>query len=184
MVSAESQVVHCLLFFSPSAAALCSGTLDPTLGPWLSRSAHRPARDPAGPEPGSGSRPAGDVPGFFYPCSLGVLAGSGRASPDRSLTRLTLLGVSTGNQGGAAAGPPDFGNRGAGLRPHCLHALGSLRIVSTRSVCLSCRGGGFAAQHRQGAARWEPHGAAWLMQRGQNGVRADRFIAGRSSGCK
>ena len=68
MISNESQAVLGRLFFSPSAATLWRGTPDPTL--WLSGSARRPARAPAGPQPGPVQ--LGDVPGSS------ALGGAGR----------------------------------------------------------------------------------------------------------
>ena len=65
------QAVLGLLFFSPSAAALCRGTPDPTLG-FPGRPAGRPGTQPG---PDLGPVPRGDVPGFLR----SMFAWTGRA---------------------------------------------------------------------------------------------------------
>jgi hypothetical protein len=124
MSSNESQAVLGRLFFSPSAATLCRGTPDPTL--WLSGSARRPARAPAGPQPGPVQ--LGDVPGSSALGGAGRVGpgpGPGRARPGprsgqaRAQAgpggpgRLALPGVPTTGRGGAAAGLPEFGTPGS-----------------------------------------------------------------------
>ena len=109
MSSNESQAVLGRLFFSPSAATLWRGTPDPTL--WLSGSARRPARAPAGPQPGQVQ--LGDVPGSS------ALGGAGRVGPGPGSGRARGPGPASTSggfddwPGGAAAGLPEFGTPGS-----------------------------------------------------------------------
>ena len=120
-----SQAVLGLLFFSPSAAALCRGTPDPTLG-FPGRPAGRPGTQP-GPDPGPvlrGGR-AGlppihvrlDGPGRDSARHRGTGPGPG---PGRARSRLARRGFRR-QAGVAAAGLPVFG------------MPGSARTVLTRS---------------------------------------------------
>jgi hypothetical protein len=99
---------------------------------WLSGSARRPARAPAGPQPGQVL--LGDVPGTSAlggADRVGPGPGSGRAGgPEPDSTS----GVSTTGRGGGCGASRV---RDAGLRPHCSHPLGSLCCcVCLVLVCL------------------------------------------------
>jgi hypothetical protein len=131
MISNESQAVLGRLFFSPSAATLCRGTPDPTL--WLSGSARRPARAPAGPQPGPVL--LGDVPGSSALGGAGRVGpgpGSGRAG---ARSRLALRGFRR-LAGGAAAGLPEFGTPGSART--VLTRLGHSVAVSAWCWCVCC----------------------------------------------
>jgi hypothetical protein len=94
MCSMGSQAVLGLLFFSPSAATICRGTPDPTLG-FPGRPAGRPGTQP-GPDPGPVLR--GDVPGFLR----SMFAWTGRA----------------GTRPGTGARAPAPGRAGPGAGSH------------------------------------------------------------------
>jgi hypothetical protein len=132
-----SQAVLGLLFFSPSAAALCRGTPDPTLG-FPGRPAGRPGTQP-GPDPGPVLR--GDVPGFLrsmfaWTGRAGTRPGTGpgpRAGPGPEPARTT--GVSTTGRGGGCGASR---LRDAGLRPHCSHPPGSFCCCVCLAWCVCC----------------------------------------------
>ena len=195
-----SQAVLGLLFFSPSAATLCRGTPDPTLG-FPGRPAGRPGTQP-GPDPGPvlrGGR-AGlppihvrlDGPGW----DSARHRAPGRAGPGPEPARTT--GVSTTGRGGGCGASR---LRDAGLRPHCSHPPGSFCCCVCLAWCVCCcscagprsRPGEGALPRRLRAALWEPCGATrlWLRRApapflcseqcaGQGRARAVGFIAGRS----
>ena len=135
------QAVLGLLFFSPSAAALCRGTPDPTLG-FPGRPAGRPGTQP-GPDPGPVLR--GDVPGFLrsmfaWTGRAGTRPGTGprsrapgRAGPVPEPARTT--GVSTTGRGGGCGASR---LRDAGLRPHCSHPPGSFCCCVCLAWCVCC----------------------------------------------
>ena len=119
MSFAGSQAFLGLLFFSPSAAALCRGTPDPTLG-FPGRPAGRPGTQP-GPDPGPVL--LGDVPGrdsARLRSRAGPGPGRARAGPSRARSRLARRGFRR-QAGVAVAGLPVFG------------MPGSARTVLTRS---------------------------------------------------
>jgi hypothetical protein len=144
MVLHEAQAVHGLLFLSPSAAALCRGILDPTLG----FRPGPPARDPA---------LLGTCQVFSSPWALRMPVGPGRipagpTGPDRSrsLRVLALRGVSTADQGGGCGASR---LRDAGLRPHCPHPIGSPPFCAClRCVSLPCRRASLLSRARGRAA--------------------------------
>ena len=116
-----SQAFLGLLFFSPSssAAALCRGTPDPTLG-FPGRPASRPGTQP-GPDPGPVL--LGDVPGFLrsmfaWTGRAGTRPGTGPRAlapgpgPGRARSRLARRGFRR-QAGVAAAGLPVFGMPGS-----------------------------------------------------------------------
>ena len=184
MSSNESQAVLGRLFFSPSAATLWRGTPDPTL--WLSGSARRPARAPAGPQPGPVQ--LGDVPGSSALGGAGRVGpgpGPGRARPGprsgqaRAQAgpggpgRLALPGVSTTGRGGRLRGFPSSGRRAppalsspAGVTLLlCLSGVGVSAALTIPRGPLGAGRGRSALPRRRRAARWEPCGAAWLRLR-------------------
>ena len=200
MLFVGTQAILGLLFFSPSAAALCRGTPDPTLG-FPGRPAGRPGTQPG---PDLGPVPRGDVPGFLrsmfaWTGRAGTRPGTGpgtRAGPGPEPARTT--GVSTTGRGGGCGASR---LRDAGLRPHCSHPLGSFCCCVCLAWCVCCcscagprsRPGEGALPRRLRAALWEPCGATrlWLRRApapflcseqcaGQGGSRAVGFIAGRS----
>jgi hypothetical protein len=128
MVLVESQAVLRLLSFSPSVAALCSGTPDPPLALLVG--------PPAGP--GSGWAQARSQ---FRWGRVGLLLSMGAwrsgPGPGRAKARLALREVSTADQGGAAEGPPDFGIPSSARSVFTL--TGFFVVVSACVVCLSYR---------------------------------------------
>jgi len=177
MCSMGSQAVLGLLFFSPSAATLCRGTPDPTL--LLSGSARRPARAPAGPQPGPVQ--LGDVPGSSASGGAGRVGpgpGSGRARPGlrpgpAARSRLALPGVSTTGRGGRLRGFPSSGRRAPPALSSpawvtlllCLSGVGVSAALTIPRGPLGAGRGRSALPRRRRAARWEPCGAAWLRLR-------------------
>ena len=164
-----SQAVLGLLFFSPSAAILCRGTPDPTLG-FPGRPAGRPGTQP-GPDPGPVL--LGDVPGFCR-SMIAWSCGPGRG-PSRARAR---AGPGAGSHVGGFDDRPGGGCgasrlRDAGLRPHCSHPPGSFCCCVCLAWCVCCcscagprsRPGEGALPRRLRAALWEPCGAAWLRLR-------------------
>ena len=169
MISNESQAVLGRLFFSPSAATLWRGTPDPTL--WLSGSARRPARAPAGPQPGQVQ--LGDVPGSS------ALGGAGRVGPGPGSGRAggpepaSTSGVSTTGRGGRLRGFPSSGRRAPPALSSpawvtlllCLPGVGVSAALTIPRGPLGAGRGRSALPRRRRAARWEPCGAAWLRLR-------------------
>ena len=167
-----AQAILGLLFFSPSAAAPCRGTPDPTLG-FPGRPAGRPGTQP-GPDPGPVL--LGDVPGFLR--SMFAWTGPGRDSArHRARSRAgpgpepaRTAGVSTTCRGGGCGASR---LRDAGLRPHCSHPLGSFCCCVCLAWCVCCcscagprsRPGEGALPRRLRAALWEPCGATRLWLR-------------------
>ena len=129
MYSVGSQAVLGLLFFSPSAATLCRGTPDPTLG-FPGRPAGRPGTQP-GPDPGPVL--LGDVPGFCRSMiAWSFRPGPGWAGPGAG----SHVGGFDDRLGGEAAGLPEL--RDAGLRPHCSHPPGSFCCCVCLAWCVCC----------------------------------------------
>jgi hypothetical protein len=155
---------------------------------WLSGSARRPARAPAGPQPGPVQ--LGDVPGSSALGGAGRVGpgpGPGRARPGprsgqaRAQAgpggpgRLALPGVSTTGRGGRLRGFPSSGRRAPPALSSpawvtlllCLSGVGvsaALTVTIPRGPHGAGRGRS-ALPRRRRAARWEPCGAAWLRLR-------------------
>ena len=194
MYSVGSQAVLGLLFFSPSAATLCRGTPDPTLG-FPGRPAGRPGTQP-GPDPGPVL--LGDVPGFcrsMIAWSFGQ--GPGWAGPGAG----SHVGGFDDRLGGGGCGASRTSGRRAPpalFSPARVILLLRLPCLVCLLPCCSCAGprsrpGEGALPRRLRAALWEPCGATrlWLRRApapflcseqcaGQGWARAVGFIAGRS----
>jgi hypothetical protein len=172
-----SQAVLGLLFFSPSAATICRGTPDPTLG-FPGRPAGRPGTQP-GPDPGPVLR--GGRAGL--PPIHVRLDGPGRDSarhrapgpgpgPGRARSRLARRGFRR-QAGVAAAGLPVFGTPGSARTVltrlgHSVAAsalLGVSAVVPARALGADRGPGEGALPRRLRAALWEPCGAKRLRLR-------------------
>ena len=198
-----SQAVLGLLFFSPSAATLCRGTPDPTLG-FPGRPAGRPGTQP-GPDPGPVLR--GGRAGL--PPIHVRLDGPGRDSarhrapgpalgPGRARSRLARRGFRR-QAGVAAAGLPVFGMPGSARTVltrlgHSVAAsalLGVSAVVPARALgadrgrarCLDAfarLSGSLVAPRGFGRVGLRPPFLCSEQCAGQGGSRAVGFIAGRS----